>query len=176
MKNQLSQLKQIFTYYSPFWTEWVKCEYNGLSKQDIILINEYVKSNYALKVETTAEFNSQVEELKGVVSKLQEAFSDYLKFAFMHFQFSLIHLLNDGRFVNPLKLPIPLLPLNAKLIAILQQFNAPTLNELFNGEGNQTFEEMKNFREVLEFKTTLNYLNPAHILNSQPLNRTINWN
>jgi hypothetical protein len=166
----LNALKQNFSPYAPFWDEWKKYRYNGLSDLDIYALDIHIKNDFLAEITDLVMFYNQRQLLASLTKKLNRGYVRYQDWLIREFRYSVIQFADgvplDLYFTTPIELfytvPSQHRLISDDLITTLLKFKCTTLYELFTSHLDAGFRREESFKIIVEFQTLITIQKTIH--------------
>jgi hypothetical protein len=153
--HPLLTLKRYYLLYVPLWEQWATYKFNGLTEEDVYLVNAHILTNFSTHSNDVMFYNKP-DKIKSVCEKLKSNYPTFQEKIVNKFQVYLINLSAPENLTSFLNTLIADLNISAELKSKLLIFNCKTVSELILTYSDKDFYSNRFFKSILEFVVLMN--------------------
>lgn len=159
--QKLDVLKASFLPYEVLWSTWEQYKGNGLSADDLYVINVLRSRHFEMDIDDFIMFYYKADLLGGIANKLQMYLPSYKLWLIKQWQYCLCGLALNQNFDVFFSTSISHLELHTDLKNILKEFNCNALKELMKSYPDEVLATEPYFDKIQRFLI-------AHAIQSKP--------
>ena len=153
--NLLSELKECFLMYEPFWDEWLNYDKSSLSEDELYVIQAWRLNDFKVNFDNEIMFYNSTENIELILKKLKTTLPEFKNLILKKLVLAFTKLAGKDNIEIICNTPFIKIGMQVDATAMLIALGCETANELFS---ETNFDKLRVDEKFIDVLTTLQCL------------------